>query len=297
MNRTSLTPLHTLLAIAVMAVWGTNFVVMKVALTHVPPLMMATLRFIVVVLPMAFFVKRPAVRWTNLAAYGVLIGAGQFGAIFTALSGYITPGLASLVVQMQVFFTIGLAMALTGERVRGFQIAALLLATAGLALILMHTDRTATPIGLALTIFAALCWAAGNMVSRAAGRVDMLGYVIWSSLFAVPPLFVLTLAVEGWPVMVASVQRADALTWAAVAWQAVGNTMFGYGVWGWLLARYPAATVAPMSLLVPVFGMGASSILLGEALPDWKLEAAALVLAGLAIGLLWPRLAALRTRA
>ncbi len=297
MNRTTLTPVHTLLAVAVMAVWGTNFVVMKVALTHIPPLLMATLRFIAVVLPLVFFVKRPAVPWTNLAAYGVLIGAGQFGAIFTALNGYITPGLASLVVQMQVFFTIGLAMVITGERVRGFQIVALLLATVGLALILMHTDRTATPTGLALVIFAAFCWATANIVSRAAGKVDMLGYVIWSSLFAVPPLIALTLAVEGWPVMVSSVERADAATWAAVAWQAVGNTMFGYGVWGWLLARYPAATVAPMSLLVPIFGMGASSVILGETLPDWKLEAAALVMAGLAIGLLWPRLAALRARA
>jgi len=117
----------------------------------------------------------------------------------------------------------------------------------------------------------------------------MLAYVVWASLFSIPPLFLMSLWLEGWPAIVAGVAHADALTWAAVAWQAVGNTMFGYAAWGWLLARHPAATVTPMALLVPVFGMGASAILLGESLPAWKLIAAALVLTGLAVNMLWPK--------
>jgi O-acetylserine/cysteine efflux transporter len=112
---------HFLLALAVVAVWGTNFVVIRVALDHLPPLLFATLRFTLVLLPMAFLVKRPAVSWKNLAAYGVLIGAGQFGLLFVAMKGHISPGLASLVVQTQVFFTIGLAMWLVRERIRSFQ--------------------------------------------------------------------------------------------------------------------------------------------------------------------------------
>ncbi len=287
-----LTPPHLALAIAVMAVWGSNFVVVKHALAVLPPLTLATLRFMVVLVPLVFFVKRPAASWANLAAYGVLIGAGQFGALFVALRADVTPGLASLLMQSQVFFTIGLSMMLTGERVRGYQIAALLLAVAGVGVILMHTDGSITPLGLGLLMFAALGWAGGNMVSRAAGKVDMLGYVVWASLFAIPPLLALTLIFEGWPTMVAGIRAAGPSTWAAVAWQAVGNTMFGYAVWGWLLARYPAATVAPMALLIPVFGMGASALLLGEPLQDWKLIAAALVMSGLALGMLWPRLMA-----
>jgi O-acetylserine/cysteine efflux transporter len=102
-------------------------------------------------------------------------------------------------------------------------------------------------------------------------------------------LFFLALLFEGAPALVAGVHAATATTWAAVVWQAVGNTMFGYGVWGWLLARHPAATVAPMALLVPVFGMGASTLFLGEPLQSWKLLAAALVMGGLALSLLWPR--------
>ena len=290
MNRTSLTPLHLAMAVAVMAVWGTNFVVIKHALAVLPPLTLATLRFIAVLLPMVFFVKRPAVSWANLAAYGALIGAGQFGALFVALRTDVTPGLASLLMQSQVFFTIGLSMMLTGERVKGYQIAALLLAVAGVVVILQHTDGSITPLGLGLLLVAALGWAGGNMVSRAAGKIDMLGYVVWASLFAIPPLFALATIFEGWPAMTAGVRVAGPSIWAVVAWQAIGNTMFGYGVWGWLLARYPAATVAPMALMIPVFGMGASAWLLGEPLQDWKLIAAALVMSGLALGMLWPRI-------
>ena len=282
---------HFLLAIAVMAVWGSNFVVIKLALEHLPPLLLAALRFTCAFLPAVFFLKRPTVAWTNLAAYGVLIGAGQFGLLFLAMKGDITPGLASLVVQIQVFFTIGLSMRLTGERLRVFQWVALAFATSGLGVILFNSDGSATPLGLGLVITAAFCWSSGNMVSRAAGKVDMLAYVVWASAFAVPPLFLFALIFEGWPAMVTGVQSATATTWAAVAWQAVGNTMFGYGVWGWLLPRHPAATIAPMALLVPVFGMGASAFYLGEALQDWKLLAAALVMGGLALSLLWPRFA------
>ncbi len=218
-----------------------------------------------------------------------MIGAGQFGLLFLAMKSYITPGLASLVVQIQVFFTIALSMRLTGERVRGFQWAALGLATSGLAVILTHSDGSATPLGLILVVMAAFCWSSGNMVSRAAGKVDMLAYVVWASIFAVPPLLILALLFEGAPAFMAGVHAATATTWAAVVWQAVGNTMFGYGIWGWLLARHPAATVAPMALLVPIFGMGASALFLGEPLQSWKLLAAALVMGGLALSLLWPR--------
>lgn len=289
-QRHGLPATHYALAVAVMAVWGSNFVVIKTALLHLPPLLLAALRYTFAFFPLAFFLKRPSVPLRILAAYGLLIGVGQFGLLFIAMRQDITPGLASLVVQVQVFFTIGLSMRLTGERIHGYQLGALLLAVAGLVVIATHADGSATPLGLALVIGAALSWAGGNIVSREAGPVNMLSYVVWASAFAIPPLFLLSFIFEGWPAMVTGVQKADALTWAAVLWQSVGNTMFGYAAWGWLLARHPAATVTPMALMVPVFGMGASALILGESLPGWKLLAAALVMSGLAIGVLWPRL-------
>lgn len=283
---------HLLLALAVVAVWGTNFVVIKFALAKLPPLLFAALRFTLVLVPAMFLLPRPAVRWQNLAAYGLLIGVGQFGLLYVAMNGHISPGIASLVIQVQVFFTIGLSMRVTGERVRPFQVVALALASCGIAVILRHTDGTTTPLGLALVVLAALSWALANLAALRGAPANMLAYVVWASAFAIVPLFALSLAVEGADAVVAGIFRADFAAWGAVAWQAWANTLFGYVAWGWLLARHPAATITPLALLVPVFGIGASALLLGERLPAWKLLAAALVLAGLALNLFWPRLRA-----
>jgi O-acetylserine/cysteine efflux transporter len=288
--RFGLPPLHLLLALAVTTVWGSNFVVIKFALAHLPPLTLALLRFALAFAPLALFLPRPQVPWRDLAAYGMLIGAGQFGLLMTAMRADITPGLASLVVQSQVFFTIGLAIWLNGERPGRYQLAALALASAGIGVIALHTDGSATPLGLGLVLLAALSWAGGNTVARKAGPVDMLAYVVWSSLFAVPPLLVFALALEGPERMTAGIMQADAATWAAVLWQTIGNTLFGYGAWGWLLARHEAVSVGPLALLVPVSGLGTSALVLGEPLQAWKLLAFALVMAGLALGVIWPHL-------
>jgi O-acetylserine/cysteine efflux transporter len=203
------------------------------------------------------------------------------------MNGRISPGLASLVIQIQVFFTIGLAMLRTGERLKAHQLLAFALALAGMGLIAAHNGQGTTLSGLSLVLVAALGWALGNQAGREAGKVNMLAYVVWAALFAIPPLLGLSLWLEGPAAIAAGIARATPVTWAAVAWQSVGNTMFGYACWAWLLSRYPAATVAPLSLLVPVFGFGASALLLGEPLPAWKIEATLLIMAGLAMNILW----------
>jgi O-acetylserine/cysteine efflux transporter len=305
---------HLLLALAVVAVWGSNFVVIKFGLAELPPVALATLRFALSALPWALFIRRPAVSLWRLAAFGVLLGCGQFGLLFQAMRSDISPGLASLVVQSQVFFTIAMALVLdwrtrqrdtaaalregaqaaperlraglSGERVRPMQVLAALLALAGMGWIGWHGLQGSAEVhllGLALVLAAALCWAAANLVARGAGRVDALGFMVWSSLFAVPPLALISATREGLAPVLQAVGHASALAWGAVLWQAVGNTLFGYGSWNWLLARHPAATVTPMALLVPVFGFGSSALLLSEALPAWKLAAAALVMAGLVL--------------
>ncbi len=285
---------HLLLALAVVAVWGTNFVVIKAALTQLPPLLFAALRFAIAFFPAMLLLPRPPVPWRNLAAYGVLIGVGQFGVLYLAMDGHISPGLASLVVQTQVFFTIVLAMRVARERVQSHQWLALALGAAGIAVIGAHLGGDVTTVGLVMVLGAALSWAAANMVSKAAGQVNMLAYVVWSSAAAVPPLVLLSLLLEGGPAIVHGLTQADASAWAAVLWQSVGNSLFGYAAWGWLLARHPAASITPMALLVPVFGMATSAWWLAEPLPGWKLLAAALILCGLALNVLWPRWRAAR---
>lgn len=288
---------HLLLALSVVFVWGTNFVVIRWGLDGLPPFLFATLRFAFSALPWLFFIRRPAVPWHKLAAFGVLLGVGQFALLFLAMRADISPGLASLVIQVQVFFTIGLSLITLGERVRGFQLVGLVLAVAGLAVIASHLDATLTVKGLALILAAAFFWACANMVVKTVGKVDMLGFMVWTSLFAVPPLLALSLWLEGPQIIATSVLQAGAGVWACVLWQAIGNTLFGYGAWNWLLSRYPAATVTPMALLVPVFGLGASALSLGEPLPAWKLGAGALVLCGLVVIVVWPRLRAALVKA
>lgn len=153
----------------------------------------------------------------------------------------------------------------------------------------LNAGAEATPLGIVLVLVAAASWAGGNIVVRAYPGANMLGFVVWASLFSIPPLAVLALIFEGWPAIATGLRDATPTTWAAVLWQSAGNTLFGYAAWGWLLARHPAATITPTALLVPVFGIGAAVVLLGEPLQPWKLAAATLVLGGLALNTLWPR--------
>jgi O-acetylserine/cysteine efflux transporter len=293
--KTTTLPLsHLLLALAIVAIWGTNFVVMKNCLAVFPPFMFAALRYSFALLPMAFFIPRPKVPLWNLALYGVLIGVGQFGIVYYAVNSQISPGLASLVIQTQVFFTIGFAMLLNKERLRLYQVFALLLALIGLLIIALHTDATTTLLGLALMVFAGFSWGAANTVGRYAGisrPADLFAYVVWASAFAVPPLLLISAVFEGGVAHLSQIlEQAPLGTWLGVLWQSWGNTLFGYAAWAWLLSKHPAAVVAPMPLLVPIFGMGASAIYLGEDLPVWKLFAAGLVMVGLLINVSWPRL-------
>ncbi len=291
---------HFLLALAVVFVWGTNFVVIKWGLAEFPPFLLATLRFVFSVLPWIFFIRRPAVRWSRLALFGVLLGAGQFGLLFLAMRSDVTPGLASLIIQSQVFFTIGLAIVLQRERIGAVQVLAMALAVSGIVLIGWHGTHdggaSITGFGLALLLCAAFAWALANIVVRRAGKVDALAFIVWSSPFSVPPLLLLAFVVHGGAAMAQSLQHATWVGWLVVAWQALGNMLFGFAAWNWLMARYPASTVAPIALLVPVFGMSSSALVLGEPLQGWKVMAGALVIGGLALNFHAGKLAALSAR-
>jgi len=282
---------HLLLALAVVAIWGTNFVIIRLGLDSFAPFTFAALRYTFSALPFLFFVRRPPVAWGRLATFGMLIGVGQFGLLFWAMRADISPGLASLVIQTQVFFTIALAGFLYRERLHPLQWPAFGLAIAGLALVGANASAGSgvTAFGVFLVTVAAMCWAAGNLVARSAGRVDALAFMVWSSPFAAVPLWVIAVALTSPADIGRSIAQAGAVAWGAVAWQAIGNTLFGYGVWNWLLARHPASTVTPTALLVPVFGMTASALALHEGLPGWKLWAAALVMGGLALNMLATR--------
>lgn len=287
----SLPASHLLLALAIVAVWGTNFVVIKLSLDAFPPFLFAALRYTFAFLPLALFLPIPKVSWINLCVYGVAVGVGQFGILYFAIDGRISPGLASLVIQTQVFFTIGFAMFFAKERLRIYQMLAVAIAMTGLGTIALHTDASTTFLGLALVVFTGLSWGVANTVSRKAGSINMLAYVVWASVFAIPPLYAMAFFFEGgWGNISTSISSAPLGAWAGVLWQSWANTLFGYGAWAWLLSKHPAAVVAPAPLLVPIFGMGAAAYFLAEPLPLWKILAAGLVITGLVINLFWPNI-------
>ncbi|MGD1826638.1 Permease of the drug/metabolite transporter (DMT) superfamily [Chromobacterium violaceum] len=272
-------------ALAIVLVWGVNFVVIKWGVAGVPPLLLGALRFALVALPAVFVIRRPALPWRYLALYGLTVGVGQFGCLFSAIKLGMPAGLASVVLQSQAFFTLLLARVFLGERWQASQLVGLLLALGGLALIGMGKGGDMTAVGFGLTIAAATSWAASNVVVRAIGRagfkVEPLGLVVWSSLVPPIPFLLLSWWLEGGERMAAALRGFDGQSLFAVAYLAFVATMFGYGLWSRLLARHAAAKVAPFSLLVPVVGLLASHWLLGETLTPAQLAGSGLLMAGL----------------
>lgn len=280
---------HLLLALLVVGIWGTNFVVIHVGLARFPAMTFAALRFSLVSLPLLPFVPWPNAARRPVIVYGLLIGLGQFGLMLFAMQGHISPGLASLLIQAQAFFTVAIAVLAAGERLSARDYAGLALCLAGVLLVSVHTGHDADALGIVLVLAAALAWGIANVVARGLGRVNPLALIVWSNLFAVPPLIVAALWFDGPRTIYSSVMSAGASAWASALWQSFGNALFGYAAWNWLIARHPASRVAPLGLLVPFFGLGASALVLGESLPAWKVGAAGMVVAGLAVTILPPR--------
>jgi O-acetylserine/cysteine efflux transporter len=282
---------HALAALSVVAIWGTNFVVVARALGELPPLTFVTLRFLFACLPWVLLLPRPRMPLWRLASFGILIGVGQFGLLFYGMNGHISPGVASVVLQSQAPFTIVLAALVRRQAVPARQLLALSVAFAGVGLIAWmaaHDARAAVSVGgVALVVGAAASWAGANVIVMSAGRIDVLAFLTWSSGFAVLPLAALAIVLDPPGALRHVWHDATAGAWFAVAWQVFANTLFGYGVWNWLLARHAAITVTPFALLVPVFGLSASALVLGEPLPPWKLSAAALILGGVGLNLWW----------
>ena len=277
---------HQFVALLVTFIWGTNFVIIRYGLDELAPFTFAALRFALVAFPLVFIFPRPNTSWLNLASYGFFIGFGQFGLLYWVMQENITPGLASLLLQMQVFFTVLLALLLMGEKVMLRQLLALGLSFAGLAVIFLYTDGQTTRLGIAVALVAAASWACGNIIVKKAGAVDILAFIVWSSVFSIPPLVLMAWYFDSVGGIVQNIRHASLMTWVAVLWQSIGNTLIGYGLWNLLLNRYSAAIVTPWALLVPVFGMSASAVLLGEPVLWWKLLAMALIFAGLALNTL-----------
>jgi len=278
-----MSPRDLLLALIVVIAWGVNFVVIKVGLHGVPPMLLGALRFMLAAFPAIFFVKRPQLPWRWLLAYGVTISLGQFAFLFSAMYVGMPAGLASLVLQAQAFFTLIFAAIFLHERFRLPNVAGLLIAAAGLAVIGMQGGHAMTLAGFLLTLCAACSWALGNIVTKKVGKVDLVGLVVWGSLIPPLPFLALSYALEGPQRIAAALSGISAMSIFAIVYLAFIATLIGYGLWSRLLSRYPASQVAPFSLLVPIVGLASASLFLDERLSGAQIAGAVLVMAGLAV--------------
>jgi O-acetylserine/cysteine efflux transporter len=278
-----MSPRDLLLALIVVIAWGVNFVVIKVGLHGVPPMLLGALRFTLAAFPAVLFVKRPQLPWRWLLAYGMTISLGQFAFLFSAMYVGMPAGLASLVLQAQAFFTLIFAAFFLHERFRLPNVAGLLIAAAGLAVIGMQGGHAMTLAGFVLTLCAACSWALGNIVTKKVGKVDLVGLVVWGSLIPPLPFFALSYALEGPQRIAAALSGISAMSIFAIVYLAFIATLIGYGLWSRLLSRYPAGQVAPFSLLVPIVGLASASVFLDERLSGAQIAGAVLVMAGLAV--------------
>jgi len=287
---------HLALALLVVLVWGFNFVVIKVGLEGVPPLLLCFARFFLTSIPAIFFVKFPSASVKMIILYGLIMFALQFALLFMGMYAGVAPGIASLLLQVHVFFTGLLAVLFLDEKLNRWQGIGALLSFSGIGLIGMNITGHVTATGFFLVVGAAMSWSVGNLLSKKIGKVNMIALVVWGSLIAWPPLLAISCFLEGPDRLIS--------TLAHISWTSIGSilyitylsTLFGFGIWSWLLHQYRLPTIAPFTMLVPIVALLSSALVLGEPLESWKVVAAILVIAGVCTNLLGPRFFAKKGR-
>ncbi|MBX8535433.1 EamA family transporter [Pseudomonas cichorii] len=281
---------HLLLAILVTALWGLNFSVIKLGLTSVDPFILAGLRFTLCALPAIFFIPKPDVAWRYIISYGLIFGIGLWGVVNLGIKSGLSAGIASLVLQFSAFFTMLLGAWVFKETISRYQLAGIGVALCGLLSIIFISDGSVTATGLVLVLFGAAAWSVTYIINKKAKTRQVLAFLVWSSAFSPIPLFVLDYIVNGTSGYSALIHQIDHRAVLSILFQVYPNTLFGYWVWNSLLKQYPVSTVAPLSLLVPIFGILGSVVIFDESLTPMKIVAVGLIVSGLAVGLYGQRI-------
>lgn len=283
---------HLLLALLVVLVWGINFLFVSLGLEEISPLLLCALRFLLASVPAVFFIKLPDAPFKIVALYGLVMFALQFALLFIGMSVGMPAGIASILIQVQVFFSMFFAVFFLGEQPNIGQIIGALVSFSGIVLVAMHFDSDVSLVGFIFILAAAATWGIGNLITKKIkgdnGR-NMIALIVWGSFIACIPMFLLSLIIEGSANFVSTFEH---VTWKGVGslfYIVFASTWIGYGIWNWLMARYPVGMVAPFVLLVPVVAMLSSILVLGEPFPFWKLAAGLLVIGGLGINILGTR--------
>ena len=265
---------HRLLAVLVAIIWGLNFIAIHASLEQFPPFFTVALRWTPLAVAAVLFVPRPDVAWRWVVLYGLGFGTLQFTFLYWGMSAGMPAGLASLVLQSSAPFTVVLG-ALLGEHLSARRALGVLVAMLGLGIVGSQRGDVSAVWPFALTVLGGLGWAVGNLAVRRARSTQPVRLTMWMSVVPPVPMLLLSLAVEGPDRIGDSLTSVDSpVGVAAVAgllFTTLVATVVGTGIWSWLMARHPAGTVAPFSMLVPVTGLTAAWLVLGErpSLVEW----------------------------
>jgi len=274
------------LAVLTTVIWGFSYVTYKFGLESFSAAQLTVVRFLFACLPV-FFVPRPKLGWPMIVLIGLILFAGQFLLLMLAYALDMPAGLGSVTQQTQAVFTVALAAIFMREFPSVRDGIGMAVAFAGLGLIALTVGGDLRPAALALAVAAATCWAVGNLLVKRTGDTPAFALMVWASLVAPWPVLAFSYAVDPQPSLIHAITHASWLSLAVAFYLGVPSTLIGYGLWGYLLQRYPAATVAPFSLLVPATGIISSALILGERFSPLRLAGVALILAGLAV-IVWP---------
>lgn len=279
-----------LIALLITAIWGVNFSIIKLGLITTDPLILAGIRFTLCALPAVFFIKKPDTSWRYIIGYGLLFGIGLWGIVNLGIKAGVSAGIASLVLQFGAFFTMVLGAFLFHENLSKYQYIGIVVALLGLTSIIFISDGSVTFIGLALVLCGAVVWGLVSIIIKKSDTKQVFSFLVWSSLFSPIPLFILSYLFNGPSGFTELAIHFNTTTLFSILFQVYPNTLFAYWVWNSLLTKYPVSVVAPLSLLVPIFGMLGSVMIFNESIPSGKIIAMVFIISGLIIGLYGKRL-------
>ena len=276
---------HLSLAVLVTLVWGVNFPITKLGLRAIDPFVLTGIRFALAALPLVFFIKRPAVKFSYVVAYGIIFGLGMWGVINYGIQVGVSPGIASLIIQLSVFFTMGWGFLLFKEKIRGAQMIGAVLALIGLAGIISTQEGNHAVLGVMLIVLSAVAWSIGNVIIKKSGVKEIFSFMVWASLIPPIPLFLTAWLMHGSVAFEGLQASLDLTAVLSILFQVYLATHFAYWGWNSLLKLYPVSTVAPLSLLIPVFGIASSMLILDERISTPNLISIGIIIVGLAVGL------------
>lgn len=277
----TIAPRDLVLVVCFTFIWGFNFVVVRLGLDSFPPLFFLALRFLLAALPAVFFIGRSGLSLHMIIGIGLVLGTLHYGALYLGIAFGVSPGVASLIVQIHIILTLLLSCALLDERPSANQVIGVVTSFLGLFILVWSRFESTSALAIGAVLLAAALLAVSNLMMRSARVKNTLGLTVWSSLVPPIPLFLVSLLTEH--------RQMEALV--NMSWGGAGALLYGSflgtllatAIATHLLGKYSANVVSPFYLLVPIFGMASSAVILGERPAPVEYFSSAIMLLGLLI--------------